>query len=184
MESTSQTPWSRKRKLQTKMERMREAKSTTLHTSPSAGGDSVSPAPSTSERLSESSDVAHVSHEGISITHEQPVLSGSLDESLQVPVNAELSDHGSSESSDDDSGFTNSKCRQIESINKCIHNHYSHDFYIMLWLFLKPLLVLRMRLACFLVSMKRLFEHGGETSTVTEVDSLNQSKEGILVDFF
>ena len=39
--------------------------------------------------------------------------SGSLDESLQVPVNAQLSDHGSSESSDDDSGFTNDDAHHV-----------------------------------------------------------------------
>ena len=108
MESTRETLWSRKRKLQAKMTRSQIA-----HVSPSASGDSVSPTPVTSERSNESSDAAHVPNEGISMTHEQFVSSELLDESLQVPVNAQLMIICSSESSDDHSSFTNDDAHHV-----------------------------------------------------------------------
>ena len=81
MESTPKTPWSRKRKLQAKMERIRQAE-------PSGGTSSASLSP-----------------EGTGIDEEREEMVVTLDESLRVPVSTQLmSDHSSSgESSDSDS---------------------------------------------------------------------------------
>ena len=79
MKGTDKTPWSRKRKLQAKMERVREAKRSKSLASPSVDGKAVSLVPVTSEGPSESSSRAYGSHQGISMMLDQPLSSDRLD---------------------------------------------------------------------------------------------------------
>ena len=95
MEGSNKSPWSRNRKLEARMQQLREAKQNKLHPSHSTDSDASSSVAGPSEPVTESPEV--------------PELSVSLDESLQVPINAaQLSDDTSSDScaSDDGSNFT------------------------------------------------------------------------------
>ena len=95
MEGSNKSPWSRKRKLEARMQGLREAKINKLQPSHSTDSDASSSVAGPSEPVTESP--------------EEPGLSVSLDDSLRVPINAaQLSDDASSDScaSDDGSNFT------------------------------------------------------------------------------
>ena len=92
MEGSNKSPWSRKRKLEARIQRLWEAKINKSHSTDSDASSSVA---GPSEPVTESP--------------EEPGLSVSLDDSFRVPINAaQLSDDASSDScaSDDGSNFT------------------------------------------------------------------------------
>ena len=110
MESTPKTPWSRKRKLQNvqaKMERLREAKLAKSDTLTSPSTADAPPEPTTSATPGESSETPSQPLQG---EHEP---NESLDESLRVPVTAQLSEDDSSESDEDSESFSNDDARQV-----------------------------------------------------------------------
>ena len=95
MKGSNKSLWSRKRKLEARIQRLREAKINKLQPSHSTDSDASSSVAGPSEPVPESP--------------EEPGLSVSLDDSLRVPINAaQLSDDASSDScaSDDGSHFT------------------------------------------------------------------------------
>ena len=106
MESTPKVLWSRKRKLQAKMERIRQAKLTKLDTTAISTTDTTSLEPTTSQAPDEPSEATSLSLEGTAVEQEQEELAEPLDESLSLPVSAQLlsdQDTGQSSDSDDDS---------------------------------------------------------------------------------
>ena len=110
MERTAKTTWSRKRKLQTRMKRMREAKSSASTT----GSVSSYPGESAaSEAADESLPSTYRPSESTPTEDMHTESSESLDESVRMPVTKRLSDHDSSESSDDSSGFSNVDAHHI-----------------------------------------------------------------------
>ena len=113
MESTPKTPWSRKRKLKGKMELLREAKiaKPEAPTSPAIGA--TQPEPTTSGTPGESSETPSGSLQGTAGDHEAETSTESLDESLRVPVTAQLSEDDSSESDEDSASFSNDDARQV-----------------------------------------------------------------------
>ena len=113
MESTPKTPWSRKRKQQAKMERMREGKRARSDPSTSPSTPIPPPEPTTSGTAGEYSETPIQGTAGVN----EPGMSTeeALDESLRVPDTAQPSDDGSSDSSEDrlvlrsHADFTNEK---------------------------------------------------------------------------
>ena len=106
MESTPKSPWSGKRKLQAKMERVREAKLAKSDTLTSPSTADAPPEPTTSTTPGESSETPPRPLQGEHMSEE------SLDESLRVPVTAQLSEDDFSES-DDSESFSNDDARQV-----------------------------------------------------------------------
>ena len=113
MESTPKTPWSRKRKLQAKMERLRKAKLAKSDSSTSPSTADAPPEPTTPETPGESSETPLPGTSGTSGVHEPDVSAESLDEFLHVPVTAQLSEDDSSESDEDSVNFSNDDARQL-----------------------------------------------------------------------
>ena len=74
MEGSNKSPWSRKRKLEARMQRLQEAKIYKLQPSHSIDSEASSSVAGPSEPVTESP--------------EEPGLSVSLDDSLRVPINA------------------------------------------------------------------------------------------------
>ena len=91
MESTPKTSWSRKRKLKGKMEQMREAKLAKSDTPTSPAMGNAQPEPTTSGTPGKSSEAPYGSLQGTAGEHEAEASTESLNESLRVPVTAQLS---------------------------------------------------------------------------------------------
>ena len=117
------------------MERMRQAKLVKLDAPTASAVDVVSPEPTTAAVHDELSEVASSSREGVTTESEQ---AESLDESLRVPVSAQLSDHDSSESSDDGSSFTNDDAREV--YQAWLKEKSKHDIKVMAVMFMDNLI--------------------------------------------
>ena len=113
MESSPKASWSRKRKMKGKMEQMREAKlaKSYVPTSPAMGN--AQPEPTTSGTPGESSEAPCGSLQGTAGEHGAEASTESLDESLRVPVTAQLSEDDSSESDEDSESFSNDDAQQV-----------------------------------------------------------------------
>jgi hypothetical protein len=83
MESTPKVPWSRKRKLQAKMERIRQAKLTKLDTTAISTTDTTSLEPTTSQAPDEPSEATSLSLEGTAVEQEQEELAEPLEVCLE-----------------------------------------------------------------------------------------------------
>ena len=107
MESTPKVPWSRKRKLKAKMDRLREAKLAKSDTLTSPSTAVALPEPTTSATPGESSETPS---RPLQSEHEPDE---SLHESLCVRVTAQLSEDESSESDEGTESFSNDGARQM-----------------------------------------------------------------------
>ena len=109
MEKTSKTPWTRKRKLSEKMERMRDAKRV-------KSSESTLPSPATdSLETTALEDVSQPSTSSSSLlqgTSEQHDSAASLDDSLRVPISMQFSEDDSSETESEDN-FSNDDAQVI-----------------------------------------------------------------------
>ena len=107
MESTPKVPWSQKRKLKAKMDRLREAKLAKSDTLTSPSTAVAPPEPTTSATPGESSETPS---RPLQSEHEPDE---SLDESLRVRVTTQLSEDDSSESDEGSESFSNDDARQM-----------------------------------------------------------------------
>ena len=95
------------------MERLREAKLARSGASTSPSTAAAPPEPMTSGAPGESSEIPSQSPQGTAGEHEPEVLMEALDESLCLPVTAQLSEDESSESDEESEGFSKDDARQV-----------------------------------------------------------------------
>ena len=172
MESTPKIPWSRKRKLQAKMERLRKAK---LAKSDSSTSPDAPPEPTTPETPGESSETPLPGTSGTSGVHEPDVSAESLDD---VPVTAQLSEDDSSESDEDSVNFSNDDARQL--YQEWLKEQPKHNIKMMAVMFMDSLIDrfnMTTRGAANEVGLVLKFVPGVRISTPTRVTSLNQGRE-------
>ena len=139
MESTPDILWSRKRKQQAKMEQMREAKLATSDTSTSPTTAIAPPEPTTSGTAGESSETPSRSLQSTAGVHEPEMLTEeTLDESLHVPVTAQLSEDDSSDSDEDSEKFSNDDARQMNE--EWLKEQPKHNIKMMAVMFMDALI--------------------------------------------
>ena len=135
MDSTPKTPWSQKRKCQAKMELMRKAKLAKSATSELSTVDAASPELTAPD---ESLATTPLSLEDTTTEQEDTESAEPLDESLNVPVTAQLPSDHDSNSSDDGSSFTSDDARQ--ACQEWLKQQPKHNLKMMAVMFMDSLM--------------------------------------------